>query len=135
MDERDREEFIRRVTSQSSTVGATIPESVVVGGSELKLNEFLIETRKVDRIPPDAEAKIEEAKQVLAEERSQRFDRLKNDPIDHETAETLVDEINGLDRALNALKTIRRPSYGEDSQSARIKDHKKWLDFLDTVRE
>lgn len=134
MDEEDRRKYIRRVSSQSSTVGARIPDSITVAGDELDLNEFLIETRKVDRIPPEAEAKITEAKRVLKAERRSRFEQLENDPIDEERAEQLVREINGLDRALNALNRIRRPTYAQESRSSRVQDYKKWLGFIDTVR-
>jgi len=134
MDDEDRREFIRRVQSESSTVGVDLPDTIIVGDDELDLAEFLIETRKVERIPPDATETITEAKRVLKAERESRFDRLATESIDHETAEILVGEINGLDRALNALDTIRRPDYGDESQSAMIEDYKKWLGFLDTVR-
>ncbi|MEF8821579.1 MAG: DUF5788 family protein [Halovenus sp.] len=134
MDDEDRREYISQVQSEGSTVGVKIPETITVGGDELELAEFLIETRKIDRIPPEAKEKITEAKRVLKAERKRRFDRLENEPIDHETAEELVVEINGLDRALNALDTIRRPNYGDESRSAMIEDYKKWLGFLDTVR-
>jgi len=134
MDDEDRREFIRRVQSESSTVGVDLPDTIIVGDDELDLAEFLIETRKVERIPPDATETITEAKRVLKAERESRFDRLATESIDHETAEILVGEINGFDRALNALDTIRRPDYGDESQSAMIEDYKKWLGFLDTVR-
>jgi hypothetical protein len=135
MDDEDRREYIRRVQSEGSTVGAELPDTITVGGDELELAEFLIETRKIDRIPPEAKEKITDAKRVLKTERKRRFDRLETEHIDHETAEELVGEINGLDRALNALDTIRRPNYGDESQSAMIEDYKKWLGFLDTVRD
>jgi hypothetical protein len=134
MDEKQRREYIRRVQSEGSTIGVDLPETITVGGDDLELAEFLIETRKVERIPPEAKEKITEAKRVLKAERKRRFDRLQNDPIDEETAEALVGEINGLDRALNALDTIRRPNYGDESRSAMVEDYKKWLGFLDTVR-
>jgi hypothetical protein len=133
MDDTEREEYLTEVRRKGSTIGADLPEVIEIGGDEIELDEFLIETRKVDRIPPEAETKITEAKRLLRVERKDRLDRLENDPIDHETAETLVAEINGLDRALNALGNIRHPDYGERSREATVEDHKKWLGFIDDV--
>lgn len=134
MDDTEREAYLSEVRRKGSTIGAELPELIEIGGDEIRLDEFLIETRKVERIPPDAESKIKEAKRTLRAEREDRLDRLENGPLDHDTAETLVTEINGLDRALNALDTIRYPDYGEQSREATIEDHKKWLSFIDDVR-
>lgn len=134
MDDTEREEYLSEVRRKGSTIGAELPEQIEIGGEEIRLDEFLIETRKVDRIPPDAESKIKEAKRMLRGEREDRLDRLENDPLDHETAEALVAEINGLDRALNALGNIRHPDYGQQSREVAIEDHKKWLSFIDDVR-
>lgn len=134
MDDTEREEYLSEVRRKGSTIGAELPELIEIGGDEIELDEFLIETRKVERIPPEAEAKIKEAKRLLRAEREDRLDRLENGPIDHDTADTLVAEINGLDRALNALGNIRHPDYGEQSREMTIEDHKKWLGFIDDVR-
>lgn len=134
MDEAERRRLLKRISRQGATVGASIPDTITVGGDELALDEFLIETRKVDRIPPEAEETLIEAKRALQEERTRRVERLESESLDLETAETLADEIVGIDRALNALKNIRRPEYGEEARRAKIDDHRKWVDFLDTVR-
>jgi hypothetical protein len=134
MDESERQEYIREVERDSSTIGADLPETVDVGGDELQLTEFLVETRKLEEVPPEAAETVETAKRVLREERRQRVDRLESDPISHETAERLVDEINGFDRALNALETIRHPSFGDVAQRTMVDDYERWLGFLDTVQ-
>lgn len=134
MDDPERQEYIRSVEMDSSTVGVELPDTIEVGGDELELDEFLVETRKVDEIPPEAAATIEEAKRVLRAERRRRFERLENDAINHETADRLVGKINGFDRALDALENLRRPSFGDASRSAMVDDYERWLGFLDTVR-
>lgn len=134
MNEEQRRELLRRINRQSATVGASIPDTITVGDDEVDLSEFLIETRKVDRIPPEAAEKLAEAKRALRDERAHRVERLETGSLDLDTAEELADTVVGIDRALNALENIRRPDFGEESHSALIEDHKKWLDFLDTVR-
>lgn len=134
MNDEERKQYLKEVKRKGSTIGAKLPEVIEVGGDELKLNEFLIETRKVEGVPPEAQETIAEAVRLLQDERKKRVERLENEAIDHETAAELVTEINGIDRALNALKNIRKPSYGEQSRKSTVEDYKKWFDLLDTVR-
>lgn len=135
MDEEERAELLERVNRQSATVGASLPETITVGGDELALSEFLVETRKLDRIPPETEATLREAKQALRTERKRRVERLESEPLDRETAEAIADDVVGIDRALNALDSIREPSYSERARAAEREDHERWLGFLDTIRE
>lgn len=134
MDEADRKEYLREVERKGSTIGASLPERIRIGDEELQLDEFLIETRKVDRVSEQSNEIIADAKRVLRAERDDRVEALETESLTHEQAQSLLEEINGLDRALNALETIRRPNYGAESRNARIDDHKKWLDFLDDIR-
>lgn len=134
MDEAKREELLDRVTSDTATVGAEIPDTIQVHGRELDLGEFLVETRKVDRISSEAEETLEAAKQTLREERRRRMERLESDPLDVGAAERLADEIIGIDRALNALESIRHPEYGETARSADVEDYKRWVGFLDDIQ-
>jgi len=109
MNSDERTELLKRVNRQSATVGASIPETITVDGHELELREFLVETRKVDEIPPETNKLLSRAKQVFAAERNKRVDRLKHDQLTSDEAEQLANEIIGIDRARNALKTIRTP--------------------------
>jgi integrase/recombinase XerD len=43
MDESDRREYIRRVQSSSSTIGAEIPETITVAGDELELDDLMLD--------------------------------------------------------------------------------------------
>jgi hypothetical protein len=133
MDEEAREQLIERVNRKTATVGASTPETVTVGETSLELREFIIETRSVEQIPPDATETLTEAKRTLRRERRQRMERLESDPLDFDAAEQLADEIIGIDRALNALENIRRPDFGDESGVASIEDQKRWVGFLNEI--
>lgn len=135
MDEEEREKLLTRVRRRGATVGARIPETITVGDGELPLREFLIETRKVKGVPPDARELVRETTVELTGRREELFERLETEPLEREEAERIADEIVGLDRAINALETIRRPTYGEEAAESSIKDHKRWLEFLRSVGE
>jgi len=134
MDDAEREKLLRRVERQGATVGASMPETIAIGDEELPLREFVIETRKIDRIPPDTEETLTAAKRALREERARRVERLESAPLDRDAAEELAGEIAGIDRALNALGNVRKPTYSETARSTFIDDHKRWLGFLKTIR-
>ncbi|AUX09053.1 hypothetical protein AArcSl_1422 [Halalkaliarchaeum desulfuricum] len=133
MDEEEREKLLRRVNRQGATVGAQTPETVTVGGEEFHLREFLIETRKVEGVPPEAQKLVKQATSELSRRREELHETLENDPLEREEAERIAEEIIGLDRAINALENLRRPTYGEQAPKASIEDHKRWLNFLESV--
>jgi hypothetical protein len=133
MDDAERAELLERVNRKGATIGTSLPETVTVDDEELPLAEFVIETRKVPGVPPEHRDLLDDAKRTLRTERAQRLERLEEAPLDVETAETLADEIVGIDRALNALENIRQPDYGDTAKTAAIDDHKRWATFLDQL--
>ena len=56
------------------------------------------------------------------------------DALDREAAERLADEIIGIDRALNALETIRHPDFADEHRTATLDGHERWLAFVDEVQ-
>lgn len=133
MDDDERDALIKRVSRQSATVGASLPEQITVDGTELELKEFIVETRKLERLPPETESTLDAAKRTLRAERDRRFERLETAELDSESGQTVADEIIGIDRALHALETIRRPDYGDEARAASLNDHRRWLDFVETL--
>ena len=150
MDESLREELLDRVNSRTATIGASVPDTVSIDGTAVDLSEFIVETRAIETVPPEVDRKVSSVKAVLRAERERRMDRLKgtesvdagaddaaNDadaPLDRETAETLADEIVGIDRELNALDTIRHPDFADEHRSATLDGHERWLSFVDALQ-
>lgn len=135
MDEETREDLLTRVNRQSATVGASLPDVITVGGDELELSEFLIETRRVEGVTPEERELVTEALVALETERKRLVERLETEEMAEQEGEELATTIVGIDRARNALENLRRPSYGEVAGSNSIEDHKRWRDFLDTIRD
>ncbi|RLM72545.1 DUF5788 family protein [Halorubrum sp. Atlit-26R] len=129
-----RETLLDRVTSQSATVGASVPDEIEVDGTALDLSAFIVETRKVDAVPPALDRKVTAARDALRAERERRLDRLETEPIDRETAEALAEQVIGIDRALNALEGIRRPGFADEHHADTVAGHERWLAFVDQVR-
>ena len=129
-----REALLDRVNSQSATIGASVPDQVEVHGEAVDLSAFIVETRKVDAVPPALDRKVTAARESLRTERERRIERLETEPIDRETAETLAEEVVGIDRALNALDGIRRPGFADEHHADTLESHERWLAFVDQVR-
>lgn len=130
----EREALLDRVTSQSATVGASVPDEITVDGAALDLSAFIVESRKVDTVPPALDRKVTAARESLRSERERRVERLETEPVDRETAETLAEEVIGIDRALNALEGIRRPGFADEHHADTLAGHERWLAFVDQVR-
>ncbi|WP_434522440.1 DUF5788 family protein [Halorubrum sp. AS12] len=130
----EREALLDRVNSPSATVGASVPDEIDVHGSAVDLSAFIVETRKVDTVPPALDRKVTAARESLRTERERRVDRLETDALDRETAEALADEVVGIDRALNALEGIRRPGFADEHHADTLAGHERWLAFVDQVR-
>jgi len=135
IDDTTRAELLERVNRQSATVGAKTPATITIDGTEIDLHAFLSETRNLPEIPPGTKDLVSTAKQRLKTERDERVERLKTDQtLDEETAETLAEEIIGLDRARNALDGVYRPNYGEEAHNMTIDDYKRWLGFVESIQ-
>ena len=135
MDDSTRAELLERVNRQSATIGAKTPATITIDGTEIDLHAFLIETRELPEIPPGTKELVSTAKQRLKTERDERAERLKTDQtLDEEAAETIAEEIIGLDRARNALDGIYCPNYGEEAHNMTIDDYKRWLGFVESIQ-
>jgi len=135
IDDTTRAELLERVNRQSATVGAKTPATITIDGTEIDLHAFLSETRNLPEIPPGTKELVSTAKQRLKTERDERVERLKTDQtLDEATAETLAEEIIGLDRARNALDGVYRPNYGEEAHNMTIDDYKRWLGFVESIQ-
>ena len=135
IDDVTREALLKRVNRQSATVGAKTPATITIDGTEIDLHAFLSETRNLPEIPPGTKELVSTAKQRLKTERNERVERLKTDQtLDEETADTLAEEIIGLDRARNALDGVYRPNYGEEAHNMSIDDYKRWLGFVESIQ-
>ena len=134
IDDGVRETLLDRVNSQSATVGASVPDEIEIRGETVDLSAFIVETRKVDTIPPALDRRVSAARESLRAERERRVERLESDALDRETAESLAEEAIGIDRALNALAGIRRPGFADEHHADTVESHERWLAFVDQVR-
>mgnify|MGYP000409839291 CR=1 FL=1 len=129
----EREILLERISKESATVGASIPDRIEIQGSEVDLREFVFEIKRRDTVPPGERERVETAKKNLRRERLQRKQRIEDEEADvsFEDGEELARAIVGIDRALNALEGLDSPTDLETEQQRQdAMDQKRWVSFL-----
>ncbi|WP_224332490.1 DUF5788 family protein [Haloprofundus halobius] len=130
MKEFERKRLLERVNREGATVGADIPDRIDVQGEEIDLRQFVFEIKRRDTIPPGEKERVDQAKKNLRRERLQRFQKIENDEVSYEEGERLVESIVGIDRALNALESLRPTDLNQEAELQEAADKKRWMNFL-----
>jgi hypothetical protein len=126
----ERKQLLERVNRDGATVGADIPESILVQGEEVNLREFVFEIKRRDTVPAGERDRVERAKKNLRRERLQRLQRIEDGDVSREEGERLVESIVGIDRALNALESLGPADLEGEAEAQAAADRKRWLSFL-----
>ena len=130
MKEYERKGLLERVNREAATVGAEIPEAIEIQGEPIELQSFVFEIKRRDTVPKGERDRVETAKKNLRRERLQRRQLIENDEISFEEGEALVEDVVGIDRALNALEQLGAASIEGEAQAQEMADRKRWMKFL-----
>ncbi|MFB6227257.1 MAG: DUF5788 family protein [Halobacteriales archaeon] len=133
MKEYERKQLLERLDRAGSTVGVDIPERITVQGEPVDLREFVFEIKRRESIPPGERERVEEAKSNLRRERLQRRQRIEEGGMSYEEAETVVESILGIDRALNGLESLGPTNLEAEARQKEVADRKRWMSFLKQV--
>jgi hypothetical protein len=131
--EYERKQFLERIERDGATVGATIPETITIDDKPVALREFVFEVKQYDALPQDRESEVAELRNGLRKGRQQRKRQLESGDISTQKGQQLVDEIVGIDRALNSLESVGPADIEDEMATAEAADQKRWFDFLKTV--
>lgn len=125
-----RKQLLERVNREAATVGASIPETIELDGTEIQLQSFVFEIRRRETIPPGEQDRVETAKRNLRRERLQRLEQLENEAMSYTDGEALAESIIGIDRALEALQQLEPVDVEAERNRQEAADRKRWLSFL-----
>jgi hypothetical protein len=128
--EYERKQLLERIDRESSTLGVEIPERIEIQGEEIQLREFVFEIKRRETVPAGERDRVERAKRNLRRERLERRDRIETGEISFERGEELADAIIGIDRALEALESLKSESVEAEAKRQEAADTKRWMDFL-----
>ncbi|MCU4800970.1 DUF5788 family protein [Halobacteria archaeon HArc-gm2] len=130
MKEFERKQLLERLDREGATVGASIPEEIEVQGEDLDLQSFVFEIKRRDTIPKGERERVETAKKNLRRERLQRRQLVEEGEVSFEEGEALVEDVVGIDRALNALEQLGPANIEGEAQAQEMADRKRWMKFL-----
>ena len=131
----EREELLEEITRKTATVGKQIPETIEIGGRPFELREFVMETKRQGRVPPDRRDEVQSVRARLKTERSRRKERLESEQITAAEGEELARSIVGIDRALNALKNLYETDLDDRSREEYVEGTRRWLSFVDQLTD
>ncbi len=130
MREYQRKQLLERVNKEGATIGADIPDRIEIQGEEVNLQEFVFEIKRRETVPAGERERVERAKRNLRRERLERVQAIENDEVDFETGQELADSVVGIDRALEALESLRPADVEAEAERQEAMDRKRWMQFL-----
>lgn len=132
MEESEKEELIEKIEKESSTVGHRIPDSIVIQGEKIQLQDFIFEISNNQTVQEDEE--IQNLKQELRQERNKLVDKIKQENISRSEGERIAELVIGIDRALNALESLDEPDISTQIKRKEAMDTKRWREFVRKVK-
>jgi hypothetical protein len=128
--EYERKQLLERIDREGSTLGAEIPERIEIQNEEVRLREFVFEIKRRETVPAGERDRVERAKRNLRRERLERKEPIEAGEVSFEEGEELAEAIVGIDRALEALESLRPESVEAEAKRQEAADTKRWMDFL-----
>lgn len=126
-----------RIHSLVYWVGMLIPEREALGASEIDLREVVYDLTNKDHLTPDDVERVNELIRLLKEKERSLERSLANDPMTLEAAKELLEEICGLLRAIDELRSVETPEKAEFRKAevmSRIEDAKRWQKFVESIK-
>ncbi len=130
MQEYERKQLLERIDRESSTLGVEIPERIEIQGEEIRLREFVFEIKRRETIPAGERERVERAKRNLRRERLERKELIEEGAVPFEDGERIAEAIVGIDRALEALDSLKGGSVADEAKRQEAADTKRWMNFL-----
>ncbi len=133
----DRAKMIARIHSLVYWVGMLIPEHEVVGDSEIDLREIVYNLTSKEKLSPDDIVQVNELIRLLKAKERDLEKRLAHDSMTLNSAKELLEEICGLLRAIDELRSVETPEKAEFRKSdlmSRVEDAKRWQKFVESIK-
>jgi hypothetical protein len=134
-EERDR--MIATIHSMVFWVGVLIPEWELVGDKEIELRETVYRLSTKDELTPEDLRRIDDLVALLTERERELERRLAHDPMTVDAAKALLEEIRGLLKAIDDLRsaeTDEHASVGKDEVLSRMDDARRWKEFVESIK-
>ncbi len=129
--------MIARIHSLVYWVGMLIPEHEVLGGSEVDLREIVYNLTTKEKLTDDD---IRRANQLIDKLRAKERElesKLAHDKLTLDGANGMLEEICGLLRAIDELRSVETPQKAEFNKKqlmSKVEDAKRWQKFVESIQ-
>ena len=133
----ERAKMIARIHSLVYWVGMLIPEEEILGGSEIDLREVVYNLTTKEKLTSEDVAKVHQLIDLLKEKERTLETSLSRDQMTVATAKDILEEICGLLRAIDELRsveTVEKAEFRKSEVMSRIEDAKRWKKFVDSIK-
>lgn len=133
----ERNKMIDRIHSLVYWVGMLIPEHELIGGSEIDLREVIYNLTSKENLTPED---IKQANDLIALMKSREKDlegKLAQDQLTVDTAKGILEEICGLLRAIEELRSVEsveKAEFRKKQLLTRVEDAKRWQKFVQSIK-
>lgn len=131
-----RDLLLSRVDRDGATVGVKIPETLTIDDTAVSLRDRVVTYQAKTKLREEEKRGLHDFVVSLRRARKDRRDRIQHEQdLDRQSAEILVDEIIGIDRALAGLTAVGEDTDIEEQiQNQRVADTQRWQHFLKNAR-
>ncbi len=133
----ERAKMIARIHSLVYWVGMLIPEQALLGDSEIDLREVVYDLTTKETLTSDDVARVHRLIDLLKQKARSLETKLAKDPMTVSTAKDTLDEICGLLRAIDELRSVEsveKAEFRKKEVMSRIEDAKRWKHFVDSIK-
>lgn len=134
MDDSKREVYLSRVERESLTVGVTLPDTIELQGLEVPISDIVYNVCSGDNIET-YDMEVSEVQVMLRRERTKLVESIEEgEDLSEEEAENIVEKVQYIDRARNALQNPDG-DLEQEMKLSEAKRKKRWREFIKNVQE
>jgi hypothetical protein len=133
----ERAKMLARIHSLVYWVGMLIPEQELLGDSEIDLREVVYNLTSKEKLSPDEIAQVNELIRLLKSKERDLEKKLEHDPLSRDAANGMLEEICGLLRAIDELRSVESMEKAEFRKTEvlnRLEDAKRWQKFVESIK-
>ncbi len=133
----DRAKMLARIHSLVYWVGMLIPEQELLGGSEIDLREIVYDLTNKEKLTPEDVARVHQLIDLLSKRAKSLESSLTKDQMTVDAAKELLEEICGLLRAIDELRsveTVEKAEFRKQEVMSRVEDARRWKKFVDSIK-
>lgn len=133
----ERAKMLARIHSLVYWVGMLIPEQELLGDSEVDLREVVYDLTNKEKLTDEDVARVHQLIDLLKQRARSLETSLSKDPMTLNTAKAMLEEVCGLLRAIDELRsveTVEKAEFRKQEVMNRIEDAKRWKKFVDSIK-